>query len=319
MPELSILSPSRVASLAVGRPVHVTGAGRRNIEQSVSRFVDRLSPGSPLALAGLARGLDPGLRAGHIVVATAARTADGSRSVALASGLLVAAELERAGLAVRTGTVVSASGVNGAGRARPIADAGAGAGAGAVAFDTEAGWLAGALGARRYPLAVVHAVVDGTDEPLLTAWLHALHELRRVRGPLERWAAAAGPRRILLAGPRSFCAGVDRAIDVVERALARYGTPVFVRRQIVHNTHVVRDLEAKGAVFVEELDQVPPGATVVLAAHGVAPEVRAEADQRGLRVIDATCPLVARSTTRPSASPNGATTSCSSATATTRR
>jgi 4-hydroxy-3-methylbut-2-enyl diphosphate reductase len=99
---------------------------------------------------------------------------------------------------------------------------------------------------------------------------------------------------VLLAGPRSFCAGVERAIDIVERALDRYGPPVYVRRQIVHNTHVVRDLEARGARFVDELDAVPDGALVVIAAHGVAPEVHAEAHERGLRVIDATCPLVAK-------------------------
>ncbi len=101
-------------------------------------------------------------------------------------------------------------------------------------------------------------------------------------------------RTVLLAGPRSFCAGVERAIDIVERALDRYGAPVYVRRQIVHNTHVVRDLEARGARFVDELDAVPDGALVVIAAHGVAPWVHAEAHERGLRVIDATCPLVAK-------------------------
>jgi 4-hydroxy-3-methylbut-2-enyl diphosphate reductase len=103
-----------------------------------------------------------------------------------------------------------------------------------------------------------------------------------------------GERRVLLASPRSFCAGVERAIDVVERALARYGPPVYVRRQIVHNTYVVRDLEDKGAVFVEELEEVPDGAVAVLAAHGVAPSVRTEAAVRGLLTIDATCPLVAK-------------------------
>jgi 4-hydroxy-3-methylbut-2-en-1-yl diphosphate reductase len=107
-------------------------------------------------------------------------------------------------------------------------------------------------------------------------------------------ARPVGRRRILLAAPRSFCAGVERAIDVVERAIDRYGAPVYVRRQIVHNTHVVQDLETKGAVFVEELAQVPDGSVVVLAAHGVAPEVRADADRRGLFAIDATCPLVAK-------------------------
>jgi 4-hydroxy-3-methylbut-2-enyl diphosphate reductase len=100
------------------------------------------------------------------------------------------------------------------------------------------------------------------------------------------------PRRVLLAGPRSFCAGVERAIDAVERALERFGSPVYVRKQIVHNSHVVGGLEQRGAVFVDELSQVPVGSTVVLSAHGVSPEVRAEARQRDLRVVDATCPLV---------------------------
>ena len=100
--------------------------------------------------------------------------------------------------------------------------------------------------------------------------------------------------RILLANPRGFCAGVDRAIDIVEQALRRYPRPVYVRRQIVHNAHVVADLEARGAVFVQEVDEVPERSTVVLAAHGVAPRVREDAARRGLAVVDATCPLVAK-------------------------
>jgi 4-hydroxy-3-methylbut-2-enyl diphosphate reductase len=102
------------------------------------------------------------------------------------------------------------------------------------------------------------------------------------------------PRTILLASPRSFCAGVERAIAVVERALAQRDGPVYVRKQIVHNAHVVADLAARGAVFVDELDEVPDGATVVFSAHGVAPAVRDEAARRELTVIDATCPLVAK-------------------------
>ncbi|MEJ2853440.1 MULTISPECIES: 4-hydroxy-3-methylbut-2-enyl diphosphate reductase [unclassified Saccharothrix] len=99
---------------------------------------------------------------------------------------------------------------------------------------------------------------------------------------------------VLLASPRSFCAGVERAIEIVERLLAQRGGPIHVRKQIVHNTHVVADLEARGAVFVDELDAVPDGATVVFSAHGVSPAVRAEAARRGLDVIDATCPLVTK-------------------------
>jgi 4-hydroxy-3-methylbut-2-enyl diphosphate reductase len=100
--------------------------------------------------------------------------------------------------------------------------------------------------------------------------------------------------KVLLAAPRGYCAGVDRAVDIVERALKIHGAPVYVRKQIVHNIHVVRDLEAKGAVFVDEETEVPQGATVVLSAHGVAPEVYRNSDARSLRVIDATCPLVTK-------------------------
>jgi 4-hydroxy-3-methylbut-2-enyl diphosphate reductase len=99
---------------------------------------------------------------------------------------------------------------------------------------------------------------------------------------------------VLLAAPRSFCAGVERAIEIVERALAQRGRPVYVRKQIVHNAHVVADLETRGAVFVDELAEVPPGATVVFSAHGVSPAVRTEAAERNLSVIDATCPLVTK-------------------------
>jgi 4-hydroxy-3-methylbut-2-enyl diphosphate reductase len=101
-------------------------------------------------------------------------------------------------------------------------------------------------------------------------------------------------KRVLLAAPRGYCAGVDRAVVTVERALDTYGPPVYVRKQIVHNRHVVEDLEARGAVFVEELAEVPSGSTVVFSAHGVSPAVHAEAAARGLKTIDATCPLVTK-------------------------
>jgi len=102
------------------------------------------------------------------------------------------------------------------------------------------------------------------------------------------------PRSVLLASPRSFCAGVERAVEIVERLLDQRGGPIYVRKQIVHNIHVVRALEARGAVFVEELSEVPFGATAVFSAHGVSPAVRAEAVERSLDVLDATCPLVAK-------------------------
>src|SRR5688572_20671606 len=99
---------------------------------------------------------------------------------------------------------------------------------------------------------------------------------------------------IVLAQPRGFCAGVDRAIEIVERALERYGAPIYVRHEVVHNKFVVEDLKAKGAIFVEELDEVPPGSTVIFSAHGVSQAVRRDAESRGFRVFDATCPLVTK-------------------------
>jgi 4-hydroxy-3-methylbut-2-en-1-yl diphosphate reductase len=102
------------------------------------------------------------------------------------------------------------------------------------------------------------------------------------------------PVEILLAQPRGFCAGVDRAIAIVERALETHGAPIYVRHEIVHNRFVVDDLRSKGAVFVEDLDEVPAGATVIFSAHGVSLEVRREAEARGLKVFDATCPLVTK-------------------------
>jgi 4-hydroxy-3-methylbut-2-en-1-yl diphosphate reductase len=101
-------------------------------------------------------------------------------------------------------------------------------------------------------------------------------------------------KRVLLASPRGYCAGVERAVDTVERALRLYGEPVYVRKQIVHNSHVVRDLEERGAIFVDSVDDVPTGSTVVFSAHGVSPAVRRAADDRGLVSIDATCPLVTK-------------------------
>jgi len=104
----------------------------------------------------------------------------------------------------------------------------------------------------------------------------------------------AAVQNILLAEPRGFCAGVDRAIEIVEKALAKFGAPIYVRHEIVHNTYVVDDLKAKGAIFIEELDDVPPGATLVFSAHGVSRAVQQEAIARGFQIFDATCPLVTK-------------------------
>jgi 4-hydroxy-3-methylbut-2-enyl diphosphate reductase len=102
------------------------------------------------------------------------------------------------------------------------------------------------------------------------------------------------PQQVILAEPRGFCAGVDRAIEIVERALQKFGRPIYVRHEIVHNTYVVNDLRDKGAIFIEELSDVPPGATLVFSAHGVSKAVQQEATARGFRIFDATCPLVTK-------------------------
>jgi len=115
----------------------------------------------------------------------------------------------------------------------------------------------------------------------------------RRREPLQD-IPADRPKRVLLASPRGYCAGVDRAVIAVEKAIERFGAPVYVRKQIVHNIHVVTELEQKGAIFVEEVDEVPPGANVVFSAHGVSPAVVNAASDRGLHAIDATCPLVTK-------------------------
>ncbi|WP_425334636.1 4-hydroxy-3-methylbut-2-enyl diphosphate reductase [Paucibacter sediminis] len=107
-------------------------------------------------------------------------------------------------------------------------------------------------------------------------------------------ASIAQPQEVLLAEPRGFCAGVDRAIEIVERAILKFGAPIYVRHEIVHNTYVVNDLKAKGAIFIEDLAEVPPGATLVFSAHGVSQAVRREAAERGFHVFDATCPLVTK-------------------------
>ena len=117
--------------------------------------------------------------------------------------------------------------------------------------------------------------------------------MRRETGRLKD-LPVDGPKKVLLAAPRGYCAGVDRAVVAVEKALNRFGAPVYVRKQIVHNVHVVNTLEKMGAIFVEEVEEVPEGANVVFSAHGVSPAVVQAADDRGLHAIDATCPLVTK-------------------------
>ncbi|RKT54448.1 4-hydroxy-3-methylbut-2-enyl diphosphate reductase [Saccharothrix australiensis] len=142
-------------------------------------------------------------------------------------------------------------------------------------------------------LLVARTPVDGHGLAVAVAD-HAVGARAAARSALRTAAGVFGPRRVLLASPRSFCAGVERAIEIVEKVLAKHGPPVYVRKQIVHNVHVVRDLERRGVVFVDEIDTVPPGVPVVFSAHGVSPAVHSAALARGLDVVDAACPLVTK-------------------------
>jgi 4-hydroxy-3-methylbut-2-en-1-yl diphosphate reductase len=120
------------------------------------------------------------------------------------------------------------------------------------------------------------------------------NDARVASGPPSHFARRLGVRRVLVAAPRGYCAGVERAIETVKESLERWGPPIYVRRQIVHNEHVVRELEQAGAVFVHEIDDVPEDAILVFSAHGVAPSVERAAERRGLAVVDGTCPLVTK-------------------------
>jgi 4-hydroxy-3-methylbut-2-enyl diphosphate reductase len=249
-----------------------------------------LTAAQPVLIAGVAGALGNELRPGDLVVADEIR-GDAEALPSNASPLLVGAS-RRAGLRVHHGPIVTTRRIVDAPDARRTLAA-----TGALAVDTESALVAAA--APPGQSAAIRAIVDTPDHRLfrpgtLVRGPKALWALRRAAPVIEDWAAATGDREVALAGPRSFCAGVERAIEIVERALVRYGPPVYVRRQIVHNSHVVRELERRGAVFVEEVAEVPEGSITVLAAHGVAPQVRIDAAARNLRVVDATCPLVAK-------------------------
>ena len=291
---LLVLTPLSIEARAVrsGLPrARIVQGGMGPAKSARAAASVELGPSRAVAIAGFCGALDPSLRPGDVVVATEVRGPGGSRPLPSSSMLLAA--LAALGIPARSGPIVSVDHLVSGNERLALADTGA------LAVDMESAWLAPASDGR--PLAVLRTVVDAAGHdlrthPLATAagGVKAYRALARAAPALETWAAAAGPRRVLLAGPRSFCAGVERAIEIVERALDRYGPPVFVRKQIVHNVHVVRDLERRGAVFVDELREVPEGALVVFSAHGVSPQVRAEAAERSLEVIDATCPLVTK-------------------------
>ncbi|HEX4015898.1 MAG TPA: 4-hydroxy-3-methylbut-2-enyl diphosphate reductase [Frankiaceae bacterium] len=268
-----------------------SGMGVTRAERTVARHG---AGEGPVAVLGVAGAIAPHVLAGDVVVASEVLSESGT--FPCPSAPLLAALLRRAGARVHVGPLATISGskpTTTPAQRQELEDAGA------IAVDMETAPIAAAAAAAGVPFAAVRVVTDTAAAPLwhpgiIKRGLVALRTVRRIAPLLEQWAAATDEREILLASPRSFCAGVERAIDTVAAALERFGAPIYVRRQIVHNAHVVHDLEERGAVFVQELDEVPDGSRVIFAAHGVAPQVRSEAVNRGLRFIDATCPLVAK-------------------------
>jgi 4-hydroxy-3-methylbut-2-enyl diphosphate reductase len=246
--------------------------------------------GGAILIAGFCGALDPELEPGDIVLASELRGPTGTTQCPDPS--ILAGVLRRGGLRVRVGPIASSQRLVVRERRRMLQRTGA------LAVDMESAWLAPAT--RATPLVTLRVVLDTHRQELyrplrtLAGAAIAYRTLRHACELAEHWARALGPRDVVLAAPRASCAGVVRAVEVVERALEDRGAPIYVRKQIVHNAHVVADLERRGAIFVEEIDEVPYGATVIFSAHGVSPAVRAGAQRRHLDVIDATCPLVAK-------------------------
>ena len=285
--------------------------------ERVQDWLPQLDAAAPdaIVVAGVAGGLDPTLRPGDVVVATEVRDEHG-RTVQRAAAPLVA-ELRRMGFAYAPGRWSAATTSSAAPKARAKLAA-----TGAVAVDMESAAIVRAAGA--IPTAVVRVIVDTAFSPVarlatVPAGARALLTLAQDWPGIAALGRSVGPRRVLLAAPRSFCAGVERAIDIVELALQRYPRPVYVRRQIVHNAHVVADLQRQGAVFVDELDQVPDGTTVVFSAHGVSPAVRLKPHAAGSTSSTPPARWWQRCTARRAGSSAGATPCCSSATRATTR
>jgi 4-hydroxy-3-methylbut-2-enyl diphosphate reductase len=245
-------------------------------------------PAAGVAVAGFGGALAPELEPGEVVVASDLRTRDGRIIAECPGAEIIAGMLRRRGVAAHVGPIASVrSPVLGAAR-EALRES-----SGAILVDMESAWLAPA-GAGR-PFTITRAVLDSpaSANPLASA-RRAVRALGAAASVLSDWADAIRPRELILAAPRASCAGVERAIDVVERAIERYGAPVYMRKQIVHNRHVVTDLERRGAICVDQLEEIPDRATVVFSAHGVSPQVREQAQRKELNVIDATCPLVSK-------------------------
>ncbi len=288
-----VLAPLSVEARAVrsGAPwarVHQIGMGPRRAARSA--HLAGGAEGRAVLIAGFCGALDPELEPGDIVLASELRGPTGTTRCD--DPAILAGVLRRAGLRVRIAPIASSQRLVLGERRRMLQRTGA------AAVDMESAWLAPAARAR--PLVTLRVVLDThrheLHRPLRTVAGAAIayRTLRRACALVEEWVRALGPRELVLATPRASCAGVDRAVAIVDRALESHGAPVYVRKQIVHNAHVVSSLEERGAVFVDDVDQVPEGATVVFSAHGVSPAVRSRARERGLDVIDATCPLVSK-------------------------
>ncbi len=291
--DLLVLAPLALEARAVrsGAPwarVERVGMGPKRASRS-AELLDRGAQGAVL-IAGFCGALDPALEPGDVILASEVRGPTGT--TVCSDPAILSGVLRRGGLRVHVGPIASSQRLVLRDRRRALHLTGA------LAVDMESAWLAPA--AQGQPLVTLRVVVDNDrhelHRPLRTvaAAAAAYRSLRRACTLVEEWARALGSREIVLAAPRASCAGVVRAVEVVERTLEERGAPIYVRKQIVHNAHVIADLEQRGAVFVDELDEVPPGSTVIFSAHGVSPAVRAQAAARQLTVIDATCPLVSK-------------------------
>jgi 4-hydroxy-3-methylbut-2-en-1-yl diphosphate reductase len=291
--DLLVLAPLSLEAKAVraGAPwarVERVGMGPKRASRS-AELVGRGAGGAVL-IAGFCGALDSELAPGDVVLASEVRGPTGTTRCS--DPAILAGVLRRGGLRVHVGPIASSQRLVLRDRRRTLRQTGA------IAVDMESAWLAPA--AQGQPLVTLRVVMD-TERHELHHPLRTVHgaavayrSLRRACALVEEWAHALGERDVVLASPRASCAGVVRAVEVVDRVLDELGPPVYVRKQIVHNAHVIAGLEQRGAVFVDELDEVPPGATVIFSAHGVSPAVRARAADRELNVIDATCPLVAK-------------------------
>jgi 4-hydroxy-3-methylbut-2-en-1-yl diphosphate reductase len=292
-PRVLVLAPLGIEARAVraGAPwarVERIGMGPHRARRAVS--LTRRGPGGAVMIAGFCGALDPELEPGDIVLASELRGPTGT--TVCPDPAILAGHLRRGGFNVRVGPVASTQRLVVRERRRALQRTGA------LAVDMESAWLA--PDARAQPLVTLRVVLDTERHELhrplrtLAGAARAYRTLRGASALVGAWAGALGEREVMLASPRASCAGVVRAVEIVERVLAERGAPVYVRKQIVHNAHVVGGLERRGVVFVDEVDDVPQGATVIFSAHGVSPAVRAQASARGLDVIDATCPLVAK-------------------------